>query len=477
MKTVRLIGLDFGTTTSSGLFASARLSDNAVTGKRELTDIQESFRSEVVFTPFTDDGLDESKLQGYLDGWLAAGCSSTGDPPEEVFGGGALVTGLAARQKNSASLVRLVRSRLGNSLVATADDPCFEAWLAFQASAAEISRAHPNRWVINLDIGGGTTDLALAKGGNVLRTGSLFVGARHIQVVPGTYRMTKVSAFAEALLGHRGIAKHAGDSLDPADVAAIAGFYLDLLSAAVTGDTAVFDSPAALVHRQVPFELPAGVESPIVTLSGGVGELVYAISAESNRGNLPSTTYFGDLGIDLAAHLAELFPARADFKTFVPRHAGRATMYGLLRHAVQLSGSTVYLPKPEVLPLSDLPILGRIAPSSTGEQIRDILVLVQKSPRGGCVQVDTERFGLGSVTAFGEKIARILQAIQFSPAHPLVFVLFENVGKVLGNFISRWGSLPLNLVVLDEIEVRDARFVQIGRMHDQIVPVSFYGMN
>jgi hypothetical protein len=51
------------------------------------------------------------------------------------------------------------------------------------------------------------------------------------------------------------------------------------------------------------------------------------------------------------------------------------------------------------------------------------------------------------------------------------------VGKALGGYVSQWGSTAVTVIVLDEIEPLDARFVQIGSLRDQMVPISFYGMN
>ena len=93
MSIVTLIGLDFGTTTSSAVAARAKLVHNTVTGRTELTDLSESFRSEMALTPTTDDCLDESRVVQLLDGWLAAAVRAD----EPVFGGGALLTGLTAQ--------------------------------------------------------------------------------------------------------------------------------------------------------------------------------------------------------------------------------------------------------------------------------------------------------------------------------------------------------------------------------------------
>lgn len=62
--TVKLIGLDFGTTTSSAVVASARLARSGVTGRVELSGAREGYRSDMVFTPLRcDDILDEGRLE------------------------------------------------------------------------------------------------------------------------------------------------------------------------------------------------------------------------------------------------------------------------------------------------------------------------------------------------------------------------------------------------------------------------------
>jgi ethanolamine utilization protein EutA len=469
VTSVRLVGLDFGTTTSRCIVATARLSRNVVSGRHELSAIDETFRSPVVLTPFAEHGLDTGRLEELLDSWLTSATYGG-----EIFGGGALVTGLAAQQPNSGVLLELIRSRVKDVLVASAADPSLEAWLAFHANAGGVARAHPDRWVVNLDIGGGTTNLALAKRGEVIRTGSLFVGARHVEVVPGTYRIVKLSRYAQALFDLLEIAAGPGDSLQGEQVDAIVGWQLELLERALAGDRAAFQEPVAHLYEQVRFEPPEEMSEPVLCLSGGVGELLYQILRTKMS---PPTTYFGDLGIDLAAAIANSSRWKARLGGIVPSQGGRATVYGLLLFATQVSGATVYLPDASVLPLCDVPILGRIAADSTDEQIQDILQLVSRSGVGGCIVVSLDRVDAKTVRIQGERIASALQSAAFPIVTPLILLVRGNVGKALGGYVSQWGSNPIRLVVLDEIEPLDARFVQIGCLLDHVVPVSFYGMN
>ncbi len=467
---IKLVGLDFGTTTSSAVIAAACLVRNTVTGRTDLDDVRECHRSDMVFTPLAGDRLDENAVAALLDGWLAAG----GVRPEEVFGGGALLTGLAAQKDNAAALVGLIRRRLGDALIATADDPCLESWLAFMGSAASLSRAHPDTWFLNLDVGGGTTNLALGRAGEVLRTGCLFVGARHAEVEPGTYRIVRVSRYAQALLDHLGIRKGHGDTLAEGDVAAMLDFYMTLLEGAAAGAREPFAGPVGRLHEQVAFRPPPEAMGAVVTFSGGVGELLYA---HLQGKPWPPTTYYGDLGIDLAQCLAASPRWAEHLRRYQPASAGRATVYGLLRHNIEISGSTLFLPRPETLPLNDMPILGSVTAASTDADLGAALELVRRSPRGGCIRVALAAPEAATVRTLGGRIARALRALSFPATLPLVLLVRENLGKTLGHYVTEWGTLPLNLVVIDEVTVRDAQYARIGRPHHQVVPVSFYGLN
>ena len=469
-RSVKLFGLDFGTTTSSAVVASADLVQNAVSGRSELSQLRECYRSEMIFTPLLGEGLDLDRLETHLDEWLSA----SGVRPDEIFGGGALLTGLTAQKENADGLVRLVERRLGDALIAAADDPCFESWLAFMGSCAGLSRSHPDTPIINLDIGGGTTNFALGLNGEVRRVGCLFVGARHVQVEPGTYRIVKLSSDATQLFAELGIQKTVGDSLTPAEVDRVLDFYLTLLIASVSGDAEPFKKPVARLHQQVPFRLPPLGAAPVVTFSGGVGELVY--SHLSGR-PWPTTTYYGDLGIDLAQRLIGVREWADHLRSFVPAGGGRATVYGLLRHSTQVSGNTLFLPNPDLLPLRNLPIFGAISPLSTDEEIRHGLELVRRSGQGGCLSVRLSLEDDSRVRELGGRMARLLRDGAFPMTKPLVLLVDRNLGKALGHCVTDWGRLACNVVVIDEIEFRNAQFLQIGRLQNQVVPVSFHGMN
>ena len=401
--TTTLVGLDFGTTTSSALAAEATVRRNAVTGRMELTVIRETYRSPLVFTPLAGDVLDLAATLRLVDDWLTRAGVIPGTT--DIGGGGALLTGLTARRENAAGLVAAIRARLGTTLVATADDPCLESWLAFQGSCAALSRRHPRQTFIHLDIGGGTTNLAAGIDGNVLATGCLFVGARHVRFVAGSRRIEALSCQARALFAALGIRAAPGDELPAADLERVLDWYLALLDRAVAGAAVDADDPTTLGHLQIPF-LPGAIATGpdrIVTLSGGVGELVYAAA----RGDdLPGTSAYGDLGVDLARRLLVHPTWRRHWREEVPEGGGRATVVGLLRHATRISGASIHLPAPRLLPLTDLPIVATLEPTSNDAAVAAALGLARRSGVGAAVRVRGRTPTADAVRSFGRLIGR-----------------------------------------------------------------------
>jgi len=202
----------------------------------------------LVFTPFLNTRMDLEKLSRYLDYWIRE--SNTN--PEEIFSGGAIITGLAAEQSNARDITELIRSRISEAVIATADDPQFESWLAFMGSCFSLSRLYPDLPFINIDIGGGTTNPALGINGNVISTGCFFIGARHFRFKPGTYLLTGISDYGKILLNGLKIQKSLGSTLDKAEVDAILDFYMEALHAIVKGDNDFFTlNETVQIHQQV----------------------------------------------------------------------------------------------------------------------------------------------------------------------------------------------------------------------------------
>jgi len=477
---VAMIGLDFGSTTSSAMIALASVGQNSITGRMQFENFRVVYRCEPVFTPFDKTKIDIASLDDYLNKWL----KESGFGYENFFSGGAIVTGIAAKKSNARAIAGLVKQKIGKSIIATADDPSFESWLAFMGNSFLLSEAMPKISFINIDIGGGTTNPALGINGSVKSTGCSFIGARHFQFKPGTRQLTAVSDWGMDLLDYLAIKKDIKEKFEIAEINAIIDFYIKGLEALVNGESDFFSQKGLKRYNQVPFLIDQalnahGKSTPVITFSGGVGELVYQHSMGKS---LPGTTYYGDLGIDIARAIVKSRILSCNIRDIVPENLGRATVYGLTLHSTQISGTTVFLSDPDVLPLNDIPIVAGLSLTADSTEIKQALNMVKKCRHGGCIKIESNLKSqtgsecLNNIKRIGTSLALGIEDPDFGKDSPLILLVDMNVGKTLGNYVSRWKTIDANLVVIDEIPDRDGHFVNIGQIHNNVIPVSFYGV-
>ncbi len=162
-------------------------------------------------------------------------------------------------------------------------------------------------------------------------------------------------------------------------------------------------------------------------------------------GALASTTFFGDFGIDLARSIAHSPILSANLNTEQPENKGRATVYGLTLHSTEVSGHTIFLPKPDCLPLSDLPIIAKLSLHSLNDQWQRAFTFAAKRELGACIQikrVDALNHDklLDETRALAQKIKAHCLANQMTNTQPLLILTEANIGKTLGNYISDWGQ-------------------------------------
>lgn len=468
---VKMIGMDFGSTTSSAMIAVAGVGMNSVTGRMAFSAPEIVYRSNVEFTPFKGAEIDTDAIAKLLDTWLEEG--------DNVFSGGVIITGLAALQQNAVQIAALIKERIGQAVIATVDDPNLESWLAFMGCTALLSRHFKSDTLINLDIGGGTTNPAAGKNGQIKTTGCYYIGARHFQFEPGTYRLTNISEYGDSILNYIGSTNKIGDTLSTDTLDKILVFYIDGLKAIAQGDLTFFESTLGQKICQTTFTLPSDADSPLITFSGGVGEIIYKITENEP---IPSTTFYGDLGIDLAKKIISDPFFSKQIKSIRPENMGRATVYGLTLHNTEISGATLFLPDTSSLPLNDVPIVARLCMSCVLSDLLNAISVVAQRSGKACIQIlpDTDSEG-NSLSASLEQIkilgAFISQALAtLSIDLPLVILVPGNFGKALGNYATNWGTSSAKLMIIDEIPDRNAQFVNIGSQYRGVVPVSFYGI-
>ena len=471
---VSLLGLDFGSTTSSALVASAKVNISNATGRVEFSNISIKYRSKPVFTPFINQTIDVDSVSSLVHHWLKQSKVAI----DAIFTGGSIITGLAAQATNATALSKVISQIVGDNIIAVADDPRLESWLAFMGNCSALSRYNASTNILNLDIGGGTSNIAIGSNGNVLETGCYFIGARHFQFKPGSYQLRSISEYGLALLKSLKFEVKIGDTLNTNQCNCLIAFYVKALESIVLNNQAYFDEPSAKLHCQFAIKIPNSLK-PKITFSGGVGELLYK-HVEGVK--LPSTTFFGDFGIDLAKAIAKSTILSKDLNSFIPENKGRATLYGLTFHNTEISGNTIYLKNPRSLPLRNLPIIAKLAFNNTDHQWEQAFELASKHQIGACIQIinfnaQTDSQSINNIKLLANKIRFNFFNSYYEATKPLLILVENNIGKVLGNYISDWGQSMQNLIVIDEVPLRNAHFVNLGRMHQKLVPVSFFGIH
>ncbi len=446
------------------MIAEAELVRNCVTGRMEIASPVVRYKSRPQFTPFDGSKIDLKQLSIVISEWLQESQYDV----KEISSGGVIVTGLAAKKDNAIAIKELLKKTVSASLMITADDPHLESWLAFKGNCEEMSRNHPTKKFLNLDIGGGTTNLAVGKNGNVISTGCLFVGARHFVFDPGTYLLKDASQYGKKVLDELAVAKRIGQTLTEAEVQKIVSYYIQCLEDLSVDKKINLSSYARLFDYAPPNQISKSVDESILTFSGGVGELVYLFSEQSQQ-KRPS--FFGDLGEELAWAILKSSQLSKDLKTFPSKSGGRATVYGITLYEVQVSGSTTFCSSPELLPIDDIPVIASLDLLATESSWHDALAAALFGGKVVGYYVKNAS-NLDDIKRFADVFKKLCRNSEAT----IVFFLNENIGKTLGNYLTDWQQLPIRIVVIDEISTKNARFASIGKPVQNSIPVSFYGL-
>lgn len=334
------VGIDIGSATSHLQFSRVHLQrrSRGLSSRFVVVDRTALYRSPVIFTPYLadDDGnIDAAALGRFAERERAV----AGLAPAQVDSGAVILTGEAAKRQNARPLAVTLAEHAGVFVCATAGHH-FEAKLAAHGSGAVALSAITGQVVAHLDIGGGTTKLALLQGGRVLATAAVAVGGR-LLVFDSGGALEWVSEAGAHLASAVGVQLATGRAVTVAERARIAAEMARLLVSLLACDIPARHRPLLLAepHRWL---VPQ-----IVTFSGGVAEYLYG----------RTTAEHGDLGAALGAAIRDaMAPGPLPWPPPDPGEGIRATVIGSSQFSVEVSGNTISVPDPARLPLRDVPV-------------------------------------------------------------------------------------------------------------------------
>jgi len=461
------IGIDIGSAGTQILFSRVHLARQGVdlSTRYLIVERETLFESPVALTPYSSErAIDARALGGIVD----AAFRDARLLPDQIDTGVVLLTGEALRRENAEPIARVLAEKCGQLVCASAGHH-MEAMLAAHGSGAVHCSAHRKIRLLNIDIGGGTTKLAVIDRGRIVSTAAVHIGSRLIAIDAAGIVVRLEPAGAEHAR-NAGLDVKLGGRLDVAGRQIIAETMAASLVEILSGKAA---SVASTFYLTDPIDSLDGIDA--VLFSGGVAEYVYGRESRD----------FGDLGRPLGTALrAELDAGALAWELIAESRGIRSTALGCAEFTVQLSGNTGYISAPaKLLPRRDLKV--RRPPVELGDEIDGAAVV--EAIRGHLVAFGTDcrdpelvlafrwrsppryrnlrAFAAALTTALAERIAQQM---------PIYVILDADVAMSLGSVLHKEFVPDCDVLVIDGLELWDFDAVDIGQLRtpSMTVPVT-----
>lgn len=441
------VGLDVGTTTSQMIVSELSVENQAssfTVPKMVIADRRVRYRGKVHFTPLVDD----SRVNGTaLRALVEEEYRLAGICREQVDTGAIIITGETSRKENAAEVLSALSDLAGDFVVATAG-PDLESVLAAKGAGADAVSLQTDRPVLHMDIGGGTSNLALIENGAVIHTGCLNVGGRLLKLDKSGV-ITYVSPVLKDLT-----ALKVGDQPSHEQLESVAELLVQGLemAAGLRPATGLLDK--LLTKEASTVWVPPA--DAVVSFSGGVADCIETVHPP---------LAFGDMGPVLGQRIKNSLLCQGDY--VLGKETIRATVIGAGSHATQLSGSTVFY-RNVSLPLKNLPVafFTRQEQESSGFP----QLIAQRLREKDADTVVLALPGISSPTY--AQITDLARTIAVGTAGKPVFVCLEqDVAKALGHALQLRLGEKTPCLCIDSIALTPESFLDIGAPVGPCLPV------
>ncbi|ELY41314.1 ethanolamine ammonia-lyase reactivating factor EutA [Halalkalicoccus jeotgali] len=456
--TLTSVGIDIGTTTTQVVVSEltiggAALGDLGV----EIVDTRIVYRGEIHETPLLDQRtLDVEAISELVASELA--CADC--PIESIDSGAVIVTGESSYKENAEELVTRIADDTGDFVVAAAG-PELEAILAGRGSGAAARAVATGRALLNVDIGGGTTNMCLFDGEDAVETRCLDIGGRLLRFDDDGL-LTHISEPAARLLADANLTISIGTRPADDQLSEIATTMAEAIVDTIDGN------PISPMTESVTIGSSDYMDHDVdeITFSGGVGRLL--ADPADRVGESPFE--FGDLGVILATTLKERIERRS-FRVIVPDEDIRATVIGAGTKATSFSGTTTDIDA-SLLPVKNLPVIE--GPVVDAEQTLDAIT----DRLAACVTHGTQVYEIADGAPFVlylpsisplsyERIATLAEALAQVYSRPLngqpcIILARQNCAKALGQRLETAIETSIPHVLIDEVVVTEGEYLDIG---------------
>ena len=427
------VGLDVGTTSSQMILSELMVENQAgafSVPQLEIAQRKILYRGDVHFTPLLGgDRVDAAALRKLIE----EDYRKAGIRREDVDTGAIIITGETSRKENARAVLAEMSGFAGDFVVATAG-PHLESVLAAKgAGAVEYARRSGKR-VLHMDIGGGTSNLALIEDGKIIRTGCMNVGGRLLKF-DETGIVTYVSPVLEGICFLK-----TGQKAEAEQVAVVAETLVQALemAAGLQEKTELFRKLWTKESGEPWVEMP---ENVTLSFSGGVADCI--------EKNVPWLTY-GDMGPVLGQAIRKSRLCQGEY--VLGQETIRATVIGAGCHSTQLSGSTVFYQNVD-FPLQNVPVVTSAEELEQQETAAILALAGQTAP------------------TYGE-IKRLAGEIAEGFAGKPVYVCMEqDMAKALGQALALRLGKDKPVLCIDRVRLDEGSYLDVGAPVGPALPV------
>lgn len=452
---VTSVGIDIGTSTTQLIFSKLTIENRAagyMVPKVEIVKKEVVYCSDIYFTPLiSNTEIDGEKVNAII----RAEYEKAQIKPKDVSTGAVIITGETARKQNANKVLNSLSDLAGDFVVATAG-PDLESVLSGRGAGADLFSEENRNTVANLDIGGGTTNIAVFRKGSLCGVTCLDIGGRLIKIENGkiSYIYTKIQELARI----NDIELNVGSEVKLEALKKICDLMAQELKAAL------HLAPESQYHKKLFTNEGKGLDSSTqidaVTFSGGVANYVYEPTEQD-------IFKYGDIGILLGASIAKS-GILDGVKIYRSEETIRATVVGAGTHTTEISGSTIFYEK-DKLPIKNIPVLklSKIDEEST-QSITNVITaqlpIYQSERKKEPVAIALSGRSYNGFQNIQELANAIIKGADslIKESFPLILVLESDIGKALGNAINVKLNRKKDVICIDGIKSKSGDYIDIG---------------
>ncbi|HWI50426.1 MAG TPA: ethanolamine ammonia-lyase reactivating factor EutA [Rummeliibacillus sp.] len=464
-ETIISAGIDIGTSTTKLLFSRFSLANMAGTTyvpKIEIVDTEVLYTSPIYKTPLEDSKtIDVARIEQII----RREYKKAGIQPSQVATGAVIITGETATKNNSREILSYVSNELGDFLVATAG-PDLEAIIAAKGSGAYEYSNNNQRVIANVDIGGGTANIAVYRNKGLLGTCTMHIGGRLIEFQNGMIHA--ISPPVLRLIKQQGWTLNIGDPSDAPVVKRVIEFMTNALARILKNEVQSIDDALLL---GAPPNWQANIDS--IVFSGGIAECMYGHEEIARN-----RSHYNDIGCALADALLQNKELH-NFQWIEPLETVRATVLGASTQITEISGATIQV-DPKELPIKNLPVYHfdfQLAFDSRLETFMEVTesasIIYDSSYEGQNYALyisNLPYMGFSDIQKLCVAVKKIMES-RSQPEQPIVLVLQTDYAKAIGQTLQTTG-VSQSIICIDQVQVEHGDYLDIGKsLKFGVVPV------